>query len=83
MRLLSIDPGKMTGWFCIDFTTGDWHGGEMLHDHFLDWMEPADGPVATFSPLVCWSLDRVLIEGFKIGPKTYQTNPTDAELWSF
>lgn len=84
MRLFSIDPGAATGWFCIDFTTGDWMGGEMPHDDFLDWMEPTDGAVAPLSnsPLVLWRLDRVLIEGFKVGPKTYQTNPTDAELWS-
>lgn len=85
MRLLTIDPGKMSGWFCIDFATMSWMGGELGHDEILDWLEPSDG--ATYnrectSPLVLWRLNRVLMEGFKIGPKTYQTSPTDAEMWS-
>lgn len=80
MRLLTIDPGKMSGWFCIDFSTMDWMGGELSHDDFLDWMDPQPDATSN-SPLVLWRIDRVLMEGFKVGPKTYQTNPTDAELW--
>lgn len=81
MRLLSVDPGRATGWFCVDFTSMEWVGGELAHDAFLDWMEPqprADNS----SPLVSWHLGRVLVENFKIGPRTYQTSPTAAELWS-
>lgn len=81
MRLFSIDPGKMTGWFMVDFSTGSWTGGELPHDVFLDWMEPQPHQYSN-SPLMLWSVDRVLMEGFKIGPRTYQTNPTHAELWS-
>lgn len=79
MRLLSLDPGKMSGWFCIDFATGEWTGGELPHDQMLDWLDPRHG---NDSPLVLWRLDRFLSEGFKVGPRTYQTNPTDVELWS-
>lgn len=81
MRIFVIDPGKATGWFCVDFGTGDWMGGEKPHDDFLDWLEPQ--PVAqSNSPLLLWGIDRVLMEGYKIGPKTYQKTPTDNELWS-
>ena len=79
MRLLALDPGRMSGWFCIDFTTMDWTGGELPHDQILDWLDPRHG---NDSPLVLWSLDRVLTEAFRIGPKTYQTTPTDEEAWS-
>jgi hypothetical protein len=81
MRLLVIDPGKMSGWFCIDFSTLSWVGGEKSHDELLDWLEPQPHAYSS-SPLMLWHLDRVLMEGFKVGPRTYQTNPTDAELWS-
>lgn len=84
MRLMAIDPGKMTGWFVIDFTTLDWMGGELPQDEFLDWMEPSDGAVVPLSnsPLVLWRLDRVVMEGFHITQRTSQTNPTDEQLWS-
>jgi hypothetical protein len=81
VRLFSADPGKITGWFMIDFATGSWTGGELEHDTFLDWMEPQPHQY-TNSPLMLWSVDRVLVENFKIGPRTFQTNPTAAELWS-
>lgn len=80
MRLLSIDPGKMSGWFCWDSETGDWIGGEMTHEQILDWCDPE--MLGNSSPLTLWLLDRVLVEDFKIGPKTYQTNPHSEFLWS-
>ena len=61
MRLLSLDPGKMTGWFCIDFASGDWIGGELPHEETLDWLDPRYGNT---SALLYWSLDRVRMEGF-------------------
>jgi hypothetical protein len=85
MRLFVIDPGKASGWMCIDFSTGDWMGGEKPHDELVDWLEPADSP-STFensnSPLILWGINHVLMEGFKVGPKTYQLTPTDKQLWS-
>jgi len=80
VRLFAIDPGKMSGWFCVDFSTLDWIGGEMPHDQILDWLDPH--LTSGTSPLTVWRLDRVLMEGFRIGPRTYQTTPTDAEAWS-
>jgi hypothetical protein len=81
MRVFVVDPGKVTGWFCIDFTTADWMGGELLQDDFLDWMEPQPDAKSN-SPLILWRIDRVLCEGFKVTAKTAQTNPSDNELWS-
>lgn len=74
MRLMSVDPGKVTGWFCVDFATMAWIGGEAPQDEFLDWFED--------SPLEFWRLDRVVVEGFHITQRTAQTNPTDEQLWS-
>lgn len=79
MRLLSIDPGKASGWFCWDSQSTGWIGGEMQHDQILDWCDPE---LNDSSPLVLWHLERVLIEDFKIGPKSYQTSPHSGFLWS-
>lgn len=79
MRLFTLDPGKMSGWFCIDFGTGKWIGGEMPHEQTLDWLDPRFG---NDSPLTLWRLDRVLVEGFRIGPRTYQQVSSDETAWS-
>lgn len=80
MRLLALDPGRMSGWFCLDFSTWAWVGGEMPHDALLDWLDPH--LTSSTSPLVLWRLDRVLMEGFRIGPRTYQTTSSDETAWS-
>jgi hypothetical protein len=79
MRLFVLDPGKASGWFCVDFTVGGWTGGELPHEQMLDWLDPRHG---NDSPLTLWRLDRVVTEAFRIGPQTYQNVSSDAEAWS-
>lgn len=80
MRIFWADPGKMTGWFCLDFLTRAWIGGEMSHEQFLDWMDPH--MLGQASPLTMWQLDRVGVEAFRIGPRTYQQVSSDESAWS-
>lgn len=80
MRVLVIDPGKVTGWFHVNLRyPGDWMGGELPHDDFLDWVSPSDEDV---SPLTDWALDRVIVEHFDITATTGQAVSGRDPLWA-
>jgi hypothetical protein len=81
MRLFVADPGKETGWVIVDAVPGHAelsYGGELSYEMFVDWVTP-DRERTFFS---VWGIDHVICEGFKVTAKTYQTCPTQNELWS-
>jgi hypothetical protein len=80
MRLMFVDPGKMTGWFVIDTTTQAFMGGELEHFAFLDWTDLSSE--YTNSPLTMWHLNRVVTEKFDITPTTYQAIDAKQPLWA-
>lgn len=80
MRVFFCDPGKVTGWFVVDFAADNFLGGEMPHADFLDWMDPSSQ--YSNAPLTEWRLDRVVAEKFDITPTTYQTISGTDPLWA-
>lgn len=64
MRLLAVDPGKMTGW--AQLWDGQFSSGQLSCFEFLEWQ------VSTFA-----AYDAVILERFRIGPQTL-TKQADA-----
>jgi hypothetical protein len=98
MRVLFLDPGKMTGWgilHCHDEPLS-FLGGEASYETVLDyWGQPSfayarptiqatqESPGMRYqSKLLEHGINRVVAEGFDITPRTYQTNPNQDTLWA-
>lgn len=98
MRVLFIDPGKMTGWgilHCHDEPLS-FLGGEAPYETMLDyWGQPSfpygqrlitaaqERPRMTYqSKLHEHGLSRVVMEGFDVTPRTHQATPNQDSLWA-
>lgn len=77
MRILAVDPGKITGWFLVDTfaPSGTWWGGEMAHWDFIGWTR--SGLLFDFT-----ENDHVICESFNVTPETAQKIKASEPFWS-
>lgn len=88
-RILFVDPGKMSGYGFLEWGADfglerpTFYGGEMPHDHFLDWVGRWDASPERMVPaLARWGLQSVVCEGFHVTAATAQKVRADEPLWS-